>query len=183
MCGTPQYSAPEIFYHQGYGVGVDYWALGCLIYEMLCGYPPFDDSNFLKIIEQILMYAHNKRQVGLRRVRLVVYSLCTSPLCLCFVRNLCGTLFLFFVCSYVCLLISINYIACFLVFVIVCCRWCLSCLLACFLGCCFCFGCCFFSYRLSFIDHVWLQLSFPKWISKDAKDLIVRLLTADLGKR
>lgn len=41
ICGTPQYLAPEVFINQGYDKNVDWWSLGCLIYEMLTGRLPF----------------------------------------------------------------------------------------------------------------------------------------------
>jgi len=39
--GTPEYMAPEILNSQGYDEGVDWWALGVLIYELLTGASPF----------------------------------------------------------------------------------------------------------------------------------------------
>jgi serine/threonine protein kinase len=30
---------------EGYGKAVDWWALGCMIYEMLIGWPPYYDTN------------------------------------------------------------------------------------------------------------------------------------------
>ncbi|CAJ1069955.1 G protein-coupled receptor kinase 5 [Xyrichtys novacula] len=39
--GTLGYMAPELISHKHYGLSVDWWGLGCLIYEMTAGQPPF----------------------------------------------------------------------------------------------------------------------------------------------
>ena len=41
ICGTPQYLAPEILSDDGYDDSVDWWSLGCVMYEMLVGRAPF----------------------------------------------------------------------------------------------------------------------------------------------
>lgn len=45
LCGTPEYMAPEMIHSMGHAKGVDYWALGVLIYEMICGSNPFEDAT------------------------------------------------------------------------------------------------------------------------------------------
>ncbi|KAI5091749.1 serine/threonine-protein kinase DCLK3 [Silurus meridionalis] len=41
VCGTPTYVAPEILAETGYGVAVDVWAMGVILFVLLSGFPPF----------------------------------------------------------------------------------------------------------------------------------------------
>jgi len=54
LCGTPEYMAPEVILSKAYGKAVDWYALGILIYEMICGYPPYHDQDQLQLYKKIL---------------------------------------------------------------------------------------------------------------------------------
>lgn len=54
-CGTPEYMAPEFIFQTGHDKGADYWALGCLIFEMFHGHTPFVDRNDPDDLSQIFV--------------------------------------------------------------------------------------------------------------------------------
>ena len=41
IVGSPDYMAPEVLKGEEYDFTVDYWSLGCMLFEALAGYPPF----------------------------------------------------------------------------------------------------------------------------------------------
>lgn len=43
--GTAEYLAPEMVTSTGHNFGIDWWALGILVYEMIVGIPPFYHKN------------------------------------------------------------------------------------------------------------------------------------------
>lgn len=52
-CGTVGYTAPEIVKDQRYSKSVDMWALGCVLYTLLCGFPPFYDESITALTEKV----------------------------------------------------------------------------------------------------------------------------------
>ncbi|KAJ1450397.1 kinase-like domain-containing protein [Pelagophyceae sp. CCMP2097] len=45
LCGTPSYVAPEIVSEKAYGLECDLWSVGVVVFILLGGYQPFDDSE------------------------------------------------------------------------------------------------------------------------------------------
>ena len=45
FCGSVNYLAPEMLKRQAHGKAIDWYLLGVLAYEMLCGKPPYYDEN------------------------------------------------------------------------------------------------------------------------------------------
>ena len=72
LCGTPEYLAPEIIMSTGHNHGVDWWALGILIFEILAGYPPFYDQNPYEVYRRITVgYFEYPAQVPINARRLI----------------------------------------------------------------------------------------------------------------
>ncbi|UJR21968.1 hypothetical protein I4U23_025036 [Adineta vaga] len=45
LCGTPNYIAPEVINKKGHGYEVDVWSLGCVLFTLLLGKPPFETAT------------------------------------------------------------------------------------------------------------------------------------------
>ena len=45
LCGTPNYVSPEIIAKKGHSMASEVWSLGCIVYALLCGKPPFDSES------------------------------------------------------------------------------------------------------------------------------------------
>ena len=47
--GTPQFCAPEMLRNQPYSYPADMWALGCVMWEVLTGAPPFGGRTLVEL--------------------------------------------------------------------------------------------------------------------------------------
>ena len=57
--GTAEYLSPEMIKESGHDKGVDWWALGILMYEMIIGIPPFYHKN-KKLMYKMIMEKNPK---------------------------------------------------------------------------------------------------------------------------
>lgn len=56
MVGSNGYIAPEVLLKKGYGIECDWWSLGVIMFEMLCGYPPFYADDALQTCHRIVRW-------------------------------------------------------------------------------------------------------------------------------
>ncbi|KAJ5076051.1 serine/threonine-protein kinase [Anaeramoeba ignava] len=81
--GTPDYIAPEVFSKTGYNDSCDWWSLGVIMFEMLCGYPPFSAKSrretFLKIQNWKKYLVFPSDVLVSREAKDLIYKLCCEP--------------------------------------------------------------------------------------------------------
>uniref|UniRef100_W5MEL5 Serine/threonine-protein kinase PLK n=1 Tax=Lepisosteus oculatus TaxID=7918 RepID=W5MEL5_LEPOC len=76
LCGTPNYIAPEVLCKKGHSFEVDIWSLGCILYTLLVGKPPFETSC---LKETYIRIKKNEYTVPRVRGRAAVPSCSLAP--------------------------------------------------------------------------------------------------------
>ncbi|EEB05681.1 AGC protein kinase Ppk31 [Schizosaccharomyces japonicus yFS275] len=83
VAGTPSYLSPEAIEGDITTEMVDWWALGCVMFEMLFGRPPFVAENvndlFNNIVNQPIMWPKNKDACSKEAIEMVTQLLDKNP--------------------------------------------------------------------------------------------------------
>nr|XP_023026817.1 serine/threonine-protein kinase PLK4 [Leptinotarsa decemlineata] len=59
MCGTPNFISPEVASRGSHGLEADVWGIGCLLYTLLVGSPPFDTPGVKSTLTKVVMSNYN----------------------------------------------------------------------------------------------------------------------------
>ena len=82
LCGTPNYIAPEVLCKKGHSFEVDIWSIGCILYTLLVGKPPFETQTLKDTYARIKKNEyHVPSRVGPLAKKLIIKLLqvCSSP--------------------------------------------------------------------------------------------------------
>ncbi|CAB3383428.1 Hypothetical predicted protein [Cloeon dipterum] len=81
LCGTPNYIAPEVLNKVGHSFEVDVWSIGCILYTLLVGRPPFETTSLKETYQRIrnCEYSLSKAALSPEAVNLIRRMLQSEP--------------------------------------------------------------------------------------------------------
>ncbi|GLV39196.1 polo [Carabus blaptoides fortunei] len=80
LCGTPNYIAPEILNKKGHSFEVDVWSIGCIMYTLLIGKPPFETSSLKETYSRIKKCEYRVPQtISITATSMIVKMLQSEP--------------------------------------------------------------------------------------------------------
>ena len=82
-CGTPTYVSPELLLGHRYNGSVDIWSVGCIIYMLLAGYPPFHAPDHRVLFRAIragdyVFHDEHWANVSIHAKQLITRLLCVN---------------------------------------------------------------------------------------------------------
>jgi len=82
ICGTPEFMAPEMLKMAGYGYGIDWWALGILVHDLMTGHTPFEAPSAVAVFQKV--------SKGLPTEEMLHSSVAHHKICETLIRALCA---------------------------------------------------------------------------------------------
>ncbi|XP_059054200.1 serine/threonine-protein kinase PLK4 [Achroia grisella] len=80
MCGTPNYISPEVASREMHGLPADVWGLGCMLYTLLVGRPPFHTQHIKTTLNKVINADYNiPSELSLHAQDLLQKLLCKDP--------------------------------------------------------------------------------------------------------
>ncbi|XP_053625457.1 serine/threonine-protein kinase PLK4 [Plodia interpunctella] len=80
MCGTPNYISPEVASREFHGLPADVWGLGCMLYTLLVGSPPFHTQHVKTTLNKVINADYKiPNELSLQAQNLLQKLLCKDP--------------------------------------------------------------------------------------------------------
>ncbi|XP_030032630.2 serine/threonine-protein kinase PLK4 [Manduca sexta] len=80
MCGTPNYISPEVASREVHGLPADVWGLGCMLFTLLVGSPPFHTQHVKTTLNKVINADYKiPSELSLEAQDLLQRLLCKDP--------------------------------------------------------------------------------------------------------
>lgn len=80
MCGTPNYISPEVASREVHGLPADVWGLGCMLYTLLVGSPPFHTQHVKTTLNKVINADFKlPAELSMQAQDLLLKLLCKDP--------------------------------------------------------------------------------------------------------